>query len=134
MIKISDNFKTDDKKLAALYESARSTLMGAMRPFGDYELTALASTSDRMTLASEIMTAETFGRYNVARAMDCVRAFAATQREDGQLACEIIRHGDEVVCDYTGLAGFSSSVRYPLLIGPPIGGITALLLSKKGTV
>lgn len=107
MIKISDNFKTDDKKLAALYDSARSILMGAMRPFGDYELAALSSTSDRMTLASEIMTAETFGRYNVARAMDCVRAFAVTQREDGQLACEIIRHGDEVVCDYTGLAGFS---------------------------
>lgn len=107
MIKISDNFKTDDKKLAALYESARSTVSGAVKLFGDYELVTLGGASDRMTLASEIMTAETLGRYNVAKAMDCVRAFAATQRDDGQLACEIIKRGDEVVCDYTGLAGAS---------------------------
>lgn len=107
MIKISDNFKTDDKKLAALYESARRTLTGSLTAFGDYELAALSPTSDRMTLASEIMTAETVARYNVAQAMDCVKAFAMTQREDGQLACEIIKNGGEVFCDYSGLAGFS---------------------------
>ena len=36
MIKISNSFKTDDKKLAALYEGARSSLLGAVKQFGDY--------------------------------------------------------------------------------------------------
>ena len=107
MIKISDNFKTDDKKLSALYENARLAVLGSLKPFGDYELTSLSSASDKITLNSEIMTAETVGRYNVALAMDCVKAFAVTQRADGQLACEIIKSGNDIVCDYSGLAGFS---------------------------
>lgn len=107
MIKISDSFKTDDKKLSALYVGARNALLGAMKPFGDFELITLSSESQRMTLASEIMSAETLARYDVAAAMNCVRAFAATQRQDGQLACELIKDGEDVVCDYSGLAGFS---------------------------
>ena len=107
MIKISDSFKTDDKKLSALYFGARDAILGALKPFGDFELLTQSSESNKMTLASEIMSAETLARYDVAAAMNCVRAFAATQRSDGQLACEIIKDGDEVVCDYSGLAAFS---------------------------
>lgn len=107
MIKISDSFKTDDKKLAALYNGARSALFDAVKPFGDYDLVTLCSESHKMTLASEIMSAETFARYDVAAAMNCVRAFAMTQRADGQLAAEIINDGKDIVCDYSGLAGFS---------------------------
>lgn len=107
MIKISDNFKTDDKKLAALYESAKSVLVASVAPFGDYRLMSLTPTSDKVTLASEIMSAETLGRYNVEQAMDCFKAFAMTQRDDGQLACEIMKNGSEILCDYSGLEGFS---------------------------
>lgn len=107
MIKISDNFKTNDKKLAALYSSARTVLEGSVKQFGQYRLVTVGSDGERVTLASEIMSAETLGRYDVAQAMDCVKAFAATQRSDGQLACEIVKHGTEIFCDYSGLAGFS---------------------------
>lgn len=106
MIKISDSFKTDDKKLAALYEGARSSLLGAVKPFGDYQLAVSDSDSDKITLASEIMSAETLARYDVEKALDCVRAFAMTQREDGRLACEIFKDGGEIVCDYSRLADF----------------------------
>lgn len=106
MIKISDSFKTDDKKLAALYESARSALVGAIKPFGAYNLAVISSESDKMTLASEIMSAETYARYDVATSMECVRVIEMTQREDGQLACEIIKNQDEIYGNYWGLSGF----------------------------
>ena len=105
MIKISNSFKTDDKKLAALYEGARSSLLGAVKQFGDYSVALSSSGSDKVTLTSEIMSAETLGRYDVESAMDCVNAFAATQREDGRLASSILRKKDEIFCDYSGLAG-----------------------------
>ena len=106
MIKISDSFKTDDKRLAALYEGARSSLLGAVKPFGDYQLAVSDSDSDKITLDSEIMSAETLARYDVEKALDCVKAFALTQREDGRLACEILKDRDEIVCDYSRLTDF----------------------------
>ncbi|MBQ7292208.1 MAG: hypothetical protein IJW79_00565 [Clostridia bacterium] len=105
MIKISDSFKTDDKKLAALYKGARSSLLGAVKPFGDYNLAVSSSESDRVTLFSEIMSAETLGRYDIEAAMDCVNAFGATQREDGRLASAVFKKKDGIFCDYKGLAG-----------------------------
>ena len=105
MIKISDIFKTDDKKLSALYGGARSSLLGAVKPFGDYNLAVSGSESDRVTLASEIMSAETLGRYDIESAIDCISAFAATQRDDGRLASAVFRKKEGIFCDYGGLAG-----------------------------
>ena len=107
MIKISDNFKTDDKKLAALYKGARDTLCSSLKPFGDFELMCRSSAAPKVSLASEVMSAETYARYDVATAMNTIKAFAMTQREDGQLACEIVKSGEDILCDYSGLSAFS---------------------------
>ena len=107
MIKISDGFKTDDKALSALYDGARKVIEDSVEAFGDYDLVTLGQNSGKMTLATELMSAETYARFDTAAAMDCVKAFVATQRSDGQLAGEIIKSGDEIVCDYSALAGFS---------------------------
>lgn len=107
MIKISDSFKTNDKKLAALYNGARRVIEDAVEEFGDYRLITQGAGSRRVSLATELMSAETLARYDTAAAMNCVRAFCFTQRSDGQLAAEIIKNGEDIVCDYSGLAGFS---------------------------
>ena len=105
MIKISDSFKTDNKKLAALYSGARSTLLGAIKPFGDYSATVTSSESDRVTLKSELMSAETVARYNMNAALDCVKIFLNTQRADGRFASSIVKNQDGFFADYSGLAG-----------------------------
>ena len=106
MIRISDSFKTDNKKLAALYEGARSSLMGAVKQFGDYRLAVRSSEDDRVSAATEIMSAETLARYDIETALECVRAFLVTLREDGRMAGEIVRKQDGIFCDYSRLAGF----------------------------
>lgn len=106
MIRISDNFKTDDKKLAALYEGAKSSLMGGVKQFGDYCLAVRSSEDDRVSAATEIMSAETLARYDIETALECVRAFLATLREDGRMAGEIVKKQDGIFCDYSRLSGF----------------------------
>ena len=107
MILISNSFKTDNKKLAALYESAKNTLVGSVAPFGDYNLGVVSHEANKITLDSEVMSAETLARFDVGMAMECVKAFERTQREDGRLACEIVKKQEGIFCDYSRLAGFA---------------------------
>ncbi len=107
MILISNSFKTDNKKLTALYESAKNTLLGAVKAFGDYKIAVISPEADKITLDSGILSAETLARYDVAAAIECVKAFKVTQRADGRLASEIIKKHDGIFCDYSKLAGFA---------------------------
>lgn len=106
MIKISDSFKTDDKKLDALYRGARSVLLDAVKPFGDYKLAVRSSEDERVNAASEIMCAETLARYDIETAIECVKAFIMTAREDGRIAGEIVKKQEDIFCDFSRLAGF----------------------------
>ncbi len=107
MIKISTEFKTDNKTLDALYKKATDILFSSVKSFGDHRLVTEGENSDKITLTSGALCAETLARFDPGAAMDSVKAFFYSLRKDGRIPSAIIKRGEEIYGDYSGLSHFS---------------------------
>ena len=107
MIKISTEFKTDNKTLDALYKKATEILFSSVKQFGDHRLITEGTDSDRITLTSGAMCAETLARFDPLAAMDSVRAFFYSLRQDGRIPSAIVKRDEGIYADYSGLSHFS---------------------------
>lgn len=107
MIKISTEFKTDNKTLDALYKKATEILFSSVLRFGDHDVVTNGAGSARLTVNESILCAETLARFDPLTAMNSVRAFFYSLRNDGRMPSAIIKHGDGIYGDYSGLSYFS---------------------------
>ncbi len=105
MIYTGVKFETGDRRLYSLYEAARDTLFGAIRPFGDRDILTDSVKHDSITLNYGITAALTLADYKPAVAMDSVRAFLVTAREDGRLASSLSVHEGGILPSYDILTG-----------------------------
>lgn len=107
MIKISTEFKTDNKKLDALYTKAVEILFSSVKQFGNYKVVTSGAESDAITLNEAILCAETLARFDPLTAMNTVKAFFHCAKEDGRLPSAIVKRGEGIYADYSGFSHFS---------------------------
>ncbi len=105
MIYTGAEWKTTDKRLTALYESALATLTDSVKPFGDRKLLTDSPSSNRISLTGGITSALTLADYDPSTAFDCIRAFLVSAREDGRLASSISIQNKRVTPSYNILTG-----------------------------
>lgn len=106
MIKTATSFITDNKYLQAIYDSAERVLLSSVKAFGDRRVLTTSPDAEIMTLNSEVLGAATLAAYDTEAAMNTVKAFLATQREDGRFADGIRCHDGAISAEYDALTGF----------------------------
>lgn len=107
MIKISTEFKTDNKKLDALYCKAKDILFSSVKQFGDYKVATSSAEGNTVTLNESILCAETLVRFDPLTAMNTVKAFFHCAKENGRLPSAIVKHGEGIYADFSGFSHFS---------------------------
>lgn len=106
MIKTSTSFVTDHKYLQAIYDNAERILLSSVKSFGDRAVAVRRPNAAEMTLNSEVLSAATLAAYAPETAINTVKAFLATQREDGRFADSICCRGEGIFPRYNVLTGF----------------------------
>ena len=105
MIKTSTSFVTDQKRLQGIYDNAERILLSSVKAFGDRRILTDSPDGDTATLNSEIIGASVLSHYDTEAAIDTLKAFLATQREDGRMADSICCRGGDISCRYDKLTG-----------------------------
>lgn len=105
MIKTATTFTTDNEYLQTIYDNAEQVLLSSVKSFGDRRVLTVTPSADRMTLHSEVLGAATLSARDTEAALNTVRAFLATQREDGRLADSIYFRDGAILAKYEKLAG-----------------------------
>ena len=106
MIKTATAFTTDHKQLQALYDNAERILLSSVKAFGDRSVLVNSPNAEEMTLNAEVLGATTLAAYHPEAALNTVKAFLATQREDGRLADRVCCRDGYVFPKYDVLTGF----------------------------
>lgn len=105
MIKTGVKFTTTNKKLSDIYESAMSTLLQSIKPFGGRNVLLDSPESDKISLDCALMSALTLAQFDMETAVNSVMVFLLTQREDGRLASSVACVDGRIEPSYNALTG-----------------------------